>query len=66
MDAKDRCYSPWDRPWIDPRFIRQWDCMEADLQQQSASIRGIPAQYDTDELLVPLITDSGSSAAKVE
>jgi TolB-like protein len=58
LDAKYRFYSPWDRFRDDPRFIRQWSRMEADLGQQAESIRAILAQYDVDELLAPLMSES--------
>lgn len=66
MDAEDRFYSPWDRLRDDPRFIRQWGRMEADLQQQAKSIRAMLAQYDIDELLAPLMTAAEKEAANAE
>ena len=51
LGADLELYSPWDRLRDDPRFVAQWDRMQADLDQQAERIRAMLAQYDIDALL---------------
>ena len=46
-------YAPWKRFAEDPRFLAQWDRMQADLHQQGERISAMLARYDIDELLGP-------------
>jgi TolB-like protein len=46
-------YAPWKRFEEDPRFLAQWDRMQADLRQQGERISTMLAAYDLDALLGP-------------
>jgi len=56
--------SPWERLRDDPRFVAQWDRMQADLEQQAERIRGMLAQYDIDQLLAPAVDVMKKHAAE--
>jgi TolB-like protein/Flp pilus assembly protein TadD len=56
-------YAPWKRLEEDPRFVAQWDRMQADLRQQGARIGAMLARYDIDELLGPAMAMAESRAA---
>jgi tetratricopeptide (TPR) repeat protein len=56
-------YAPWKRFEDDPRFIAQWDRMQADLRQQGARIGAMLARYDIDELLGPAMAMAQSRVA---
>ncbi len=56
-------YAPWKRFEDDPRFIAQWDRMQADLRQQGARIGAMLARYDIDELLGPAMALAESRAS---
>ncbi len=55
--------SPWEQLREDPRFVMQWDRMQADLLQQGERIRTMLARYDIDELLGPAIALAEQGAA---
>ncbi len=47
-------YDAWAPLRDDPRFVRQWNRMQALVDQRAANIRALLAQHDMDALLAPV------------